>query len=159
MAQGVPTPEEKIAEFRAEYLYSRNASATGRKLDIEERTARRLAEEYEAEPAFAEAVRVLRATYLDKLTTMRMSVAETAHERFHDPECGIETRRFGGKDDATIVITDKRHEYGKLVLDAEKNAQALAKAETPVADGNISLHVHLKRDDEDPPDGGGSEAA
>lgn len=149
MAQGVPTPEDDIAKFRAEYIYSRNASATGRKTGIEERTARRLAEEFEAEPAFAEAVRALRARYLDRLTSMRMSIAEIAHERFLDDSGGIDVRNFGGEDNATVVITDKRHEYGKLVLDAEKNAQSLSRLENPGDGGDkpVEVHVHLKADD------------
>ncbi len=138
------TPEEQIAEFRAEYLYSGNASATGRKLGIGERTARRLAEEYEAEPAFAEHVRVLRARYLGRLMDMRMSIAETAHSRFHDETGGIDVREFGGEE-KTVVITDKRHEYGKLVLDAEKNAQSIAKLDKPDGDAKpVEVHVHLK---------------
>jgi hypothetical protein len=126
MAQGIPTDEETLAEFRAKYLYSGNASAVGREMDIPERTARKLAERLEEDPTFADDGRKLRARALDRLVAMRLRVAETSLDRFESDTGGIDARQFGGED-ASVTITDKRHEYGKLVLEAEKNAQHLAK--------------------------------
>ena len=150
MPQGVPTDEATLAEFRAEYLYSGNASASGRKLDIPERTARQLAERLEAEPDFAEARRLLRTHALERLVLMRMTIAETAHSRYLDdlPMPQVDS-------DANVTIVDKRYEDGKLVLEAEKNAQHLAKfeaerdAEKNDAPAKVEVHVHLKDDPSD----------
>jgi hypothetical protein len=127
MPQGIPTDEETLAEFRARYLYSGNASAVGRELDIPERTARKIAERLDDDPSFAEDGRKLRARALDKLVAMRLRVAEMSLDRFESETGGIDVRQFGGEDESSVTITDKRHEYGKLVLEAEKNAQHLAK--------------------------------
>jgi hypothetical protein len=123
MAQGVPTDESVIAEFRARYLYSRNASKIGRELNLGERTARRLAEECEADREFAEAVRNLRVRAVDRLLGLAVSVAETAHGRYLDDLPMPENVAEG----ANVTIVDKRADDGKLVLDAAKHAANLAK--------------------------------
>lgn len=137
MAQGVPTEESVIAEFRARYLYSGNASAVGRDLGLEERTARKIAERLEADPSFAEDGRKVRDRALHKHVAMRLSMCEVASDRFHSETGGIETKSFGGEDNQTVVITDKRWEYGKLVIDAEKNAHNLARFDAE-KDGAVS---------------------
>jgi hypothetical protein len=124
MPHGVPTDEATLAEFRAEYLYSGNASAVGRKLDIPERTARKIAERLEDDPSFAEDGRKMRARTLDRLIAMRMTIAETAQERYLG-DLPIPAVSEGG----TVNVIDKRADDGKLVLEAEKNAQNLAKFE------------------------------
>ena len=124
MPQGIPTDEETLAEFRAKYLYSGNASAVGRELDIPERTARKLAERLEGDPSFAEDGRKMRARALDRLVAMRMTVAEEAQQRYLG-NLPMPVVGEGG----TVNVIDKRYEDGKLVLDAEKNAQHLAKFE------------------------------
>lgn len=124
MPQGIPTDEETLAEFRARYLYSGNASAVGRELDIPERTARKIAERLEEDPSFAEDGRRMRARALDRLVAMRMTVAEEAHRRYLS-----ELPMPKVSSDAMVTVIDKRHEDGKLVLEAEKNAQHLAKFE------------------------------
>lgn len=152
MPQGVKTDEATLAQFRAEYLYSGNASACGRKLDMPERTARQLAERLEAEPDFAEARRKLRAHALDRLVLMRMAIAEEAQSRYLGE---LPIPQVSG--DAVVNVIDKRYEDGKLVLEAEKNAQHLAKfeherdADKSDAPAKVEVHVHLK----DEPDGGG----
>jgi hypothetical protein len=155
MPQGIPTDEETVAKFRALYLYSGNASASGRELDIPDRTARQIAERLEDEPDFAEARRRLRARALDKLVMMRMAVAEEAQRRYLD-----ELPLPAVSRDATVNVVDKRYEDGKLVLDAEKNAQHLAKIEAEdksATPANVEVHVHLTGDDKD--DNGGDSSA
>lgn len=135
MPQGIPTDEETVTEFRARYLYSGNASAVGRELDIPERTARKIAERLEADPSFAEDGRRMRARALDRLIAMRMTVAETAQRRYLGE---LPTPAVSG--DAVVNVIDKRYEDGKLVLEAEKNAQHLAKFEadrSAVASGHV----------------------
>lgn len=123
MAQGVPTEEAVVAEFRARYLYSRNASKIGRELGIGDRTARRLAEQCEADKDFADAVRNIRVKAVDRLLGLAISVAETAHGRYLDDLPMPENVGEG----ASVTIVDKRFEDGKLVLEAAKHAANLAK--------------------------------
>ncbi len=76
---------------------------------------------------------------------MRMRVAATALERF---ETGFEevSNNKGG----SVTIIDKRPDYGKLVIDAEKNAHALAKVDGetggdgagPQAPAKVTINVH-----------------
>lgn len=119
---GSRTPESVRLEFRAAYLYSGNASATAKKLGIPERTGRELAKELCAEADFAEARRALRAQYLDDLVALRMRVVTKATERFLG---GLPIPKV--EEGGNVTIIDKRPDYGKLVLDAEKNAQNLAR--------------------------------
>lgn len=149
--QGVPTDEETIAKFRAAYLYSGNASKCARDLNLPERTGRWIAEWLSEQPDFAEDRRKLRARALEELIAMRTRVAETAAERFEDdlfiPEVG---------EGSNVTIIDKRPDYAKVVLEAEKNAHNLAKIEIEQRNPErqpVEVHVHLKPDDE-PPDAG-----
>jgi phage terminase small subunit len=139
MPAGVPTPEDVRAKFRAEYLISGNASASAKKVGISDRTGRELANVFAEEPEFAEERRRLRAGYLAELESMRMKAARLALKRARK-KSGDEYS-FG--DGGTVI--DKRPEYLKIVLDAEKNAHALAKVEQP-SDGSqkTEVHVHLK---------------
>jgi hypothetical protein len=123
MAQGVPTEESVIAEFRARYLYSRNASKIGREMNLGERTARRLAEECEADQEFADAVRNLRVRAVDRLLGLTLSVAETAHERYL-ADLPVPEHIDEG---ANVTIIDRRADDGKLVLEAAKHAANLAR--------------------------------
>jgi hypothetical protein len=129
MPHGVPTELAVVEQFRAAYLYSGNASKCARDLGIAEQTGRELAKKLSAEPGFGEERRALRAQALEELVAMRQRIAEEASGRFHSETGGIDVKRFGGSgdDDPQITITDRRHEYGKLVFEAEKNAQALAR--------------------------------
>jgi hypothetical protein len=127
MTQGVPTPEHKLAEFRAHYLYLGNASEAARAVELDERTGRDLARKLISDPEFTEARRQLRALEVDECIAARRRVREKALERFESETGGIDVREFGGDDNKTVTITDKRADYGKLVLDAEKNAHNLAK--------------------------------
>jgi hypothetical protein len=129
MPAGVPTDEETVAEFRAHYLFSGNASESAKAVGIPERTGRDIAARLIEDSSFAEDRRRLRAIALDELVAMRMRIARGSLGRFEDEHGGIDVKTFGGDEGATVSITDKRHEYGKLVLEAEKNAQHLAKFE------------------------------
>lgn len=125
--QGQPTDETVVAAFRAAYLYSGNASKSARDVNIPVSTGRDIAARLSKDPEFASLRREIRAQALDELVAMRQRMAETAAERFEDADGGIDVKRFGGQKDATVVITDKRADYGKLLIDAEKNAQNLAR--------------------------------
>lgn len=150
MSHGVPTDEETVAEFRARFLYSGNASAVARELGIPDRTGRKIAERLEDDPTFAEEGRKLRERALARHIAMRLAVSEKAAERFFDEHGGIDVKRFG-EDNVTIV--DKRHEYGKLVLDGERNAHNLAKIDAERSGDSATpfeVTVTLKSDPEDP---------
>jgi phage terminase small subunit len=155
MAQGVPTPEETVARFRAHYLYSGNAAESARAVGIPETTGRDLARRLSHEPDFALARRELRAQALEELIAMRSRVAQTALARFEGdlpvPDVGA---------DGMVTVIDKRADYGKLVLESEKNAHNLAKIEAE-REGSpdrspVEVHVHLKPEGQDKGDGGGS---
>lgn len=117
MAQGSPTPEDTVSRFRAHYIYSGNAAESARAVGIEERTGRDIAQRANNDPEFAALRRSLRAQDLEDCIQARRRVREAALKRFERdadrvPEPGE---------------IDKGSDYGKLVLDAEKNAQALAR--------------------------------
>jgi len=136
MPHGVPTELAVVEQFRAAYLYSGNASKCARDLGIAEQTGRELAKKLSAEPGFGEERRALRAQALEELVAMRQRMAEEASERFHSADGGIDVKRFAGEAES-VTITDKRHEYGKLVMDAEKNAQSLARFDAE-KDGSVT---------------------
>ncbi|HEY3498049.1 MAG TPA: hypothetical protein VGK73_25295 [Polyangiaceae bacterium] len=155
MAQGVPTEESVIAEFRARYLYSRNASKIGRELNINERTARKLAEEAEADAEFAEAIRTLRVRAVDRLLGLALSVAETAHERYLDDLPMPENVAEG----ANVTVIDKRADDGKLVLEAAKHAANLAKFDSDSGAGGrkidgVTITIVSTQDEPDEPESG-----
>lgn len=116
MPAGVATSPETEAEFRAHYLYSGNAAESARAVGLPERTGREIAKRLNAEESFAADRRALRARALDELVSMRMRVARKAVERF-------ESDAFIDEPGAI----DKRPDYGKLVVEAEKAAHNLAK--------------------------------
>lgn len=142
MPHGIPTDEETLAEFRARYLYSGNASAVGRELDIPERTARKIAERLEDDPSFAEDGRKMRARALDRLIAMRMTIAEKAQQRYLGD---LPIPQVSGE--GMVNVIDKRADDGRLVLDAEKNAQHLAKFEAEKSgevggEREVTINVH-----------------
>lgn len=147
MPQGVPTPVDTVARFRASYLYSGNAATSAREVGIPESTGRDLARDLSADSEFVATRRKLRDQYLDDLVACRMRVVGVAMERFEGdlpiPEVGE-----GGM----ITVIDKRADYGKLVLDAEKNAHNLAKLDSGADEGptgTTEVHIHLAADDDD----------
>jgi phage terminase small subunit len=138
--RGVPTPTDVEAEFRAHYLYSGNAAASARAVGIPNRTGNEIANRLLDDPDFAEARRRLRARALDELVALRMRVANKAASRM----LGALPMPEHVSDGANVTIIDKRAEYGRLVLDAEKNAQHLAKLdgeEKQVAGGGVTIIV------------------
>ncbi len=111
------TLEEKEA-FRAHYLYSGNAAESSREIGIPSSTGRDLAKALQDDESFAIDRRKLRAQALDELVAMRMRVARKATER-----CLADREFLPGE-------IDKRPDYGKLVVEAEKAAHNLAKLES-----------------------------
>jgi len=122
---GVPTSEETIAEFRADYVCSGNPSKSARKVGISERTGREIAQRLQLDASFAEERRVQRARFLEEAVVARHRVLEKALKRFLAKS---EVPQVVGEG-ANVTIIDKRPDYGKLVLEAEKNAHALARFE------------------------------
>lgn len=156
MPAGVETSPEVVAEFRAHYLYSGNAAESARAVDIPERTGRDIARQLVNDPDFAADRRLLRSAALEELIAMRMRVSQRALERF---EADLEMPEVS--EEGTVTVIDKRADYGKLVLDAEKNAHNLAKLEgdgEEPAVGSTEVHIHLagELDDHEKPDDGGS---
>lgn len=155
--QGVPTPDDVVAEFRARFLYSGNASAVARELKLSPRTGREIAERIEDEPGFAADRRKLRERALERHVAMRIRVAEVAADRFEAdlPE------PMPSADGAPIVIVDKRSDYGRLVLDAEKNAHNLARFDAEKS-GDLNSGaalVIITSDRAEEPAGGGQDGA
>lgn len=134
--RGQATPLETIERFRAHYLYCGVASESAREVGIPERTGRDIAAKLAKDPAFAEARRELRSRTLDELVAMRMRVATKALQRFEDDS---EPTMSEGETN----VVDRRPDFGRLVLEAEKNAHNLAKIERPLDDANKPSEVHI----------------
>jgi hypothetical protein len=134
MAHGVPTDEDLKSKFRASYLFTGNASKSGREVGIPDRTARKLAQELVSDSEYAEHCRRQRALDIEEHAEARRAVRRISLKRFKSETGGIDVKQFGGE--GPVVVTDKRHEYGKLILDSEKNAQALARFEAE-RDGSL----------------------
>jgi hypothetical protein len=150
MSKGIPTDEVVVAEFRAHYLYSGNAAKSARKVGIPERTGRELAMKLVEDPSFAVERRRLRAIEVEESIVARRKVRQVSLKRFLSKDGCIDVKRFG--EDGQVVITDKRHEYGKLVLEADKGAQNLEKLageDKPV--GTTEVHIHLTPEADDDP--------
>jgi|1185.fasta_scaffold05085_2 hypothetical protein len=84
--QGQPTSEDKRAEFQSKYLRTLNASLAARLVGIEERTGRRLAEELDASPEFAELVRGHRARLCEAASDAVLALIPLAVERAYEFE-------------------------------------------------------------------------
>ncbi len=141
---GEPTPEVTVAEFRAHYLLSGNAAKSARKVGIPVRTGQEIATRLSKDPTFAQERADLRARYLDELVAMRMQMARLAVTRASKKQADEYPTGQGS------TVIDKRPEWAKVVLDAEKNAHALAKAErepggegdAPQAPAKVTINVH-----------------
>lgn len=158
MPAGNETSPEVVAEFRAHYLYSGNASESARAVKLPERTGRDIARQLVNDESFAADRRLLRSAALEELIAMRTRVAQKALERF---EADLEVPEVS--EDAMVTVIDKRADYGKLVLDAEKNAHNLAKLEGDADEPNVGtteVHIHLAGETDEPekPDAGCSKA-
>jgi hypothetical protein len=156
--RGAETSPEIVAKFRAHYLYSGNAAESARHCEIPERTGVDIAMRLVEEPDFAADRRRLRAIELEESIVARRRVRQKALERFESEDGGIDVKRLGAEGE-TVVITDKRHEYGKLVLDADKNAQALAKIDAGNAQAEaepleVVVRLAPEGDEKKPPEGG-----
>jgi hypothetical protein len=121
--QGSRTDEDKRAEFRARYLYSGNASKSAREVGIGEWVGRKIARELDEAPDFTEELQALHAHAMRKHITLRMRVAEVAADKFEE-ELVVPEHVAAG---ASVTIIDKRPDYGRLVLESEKNAQNWAR--------------------------------
>lgn len=153
MPNGVKTPDAKVAEFRAEYLCLGNASAAARKVGLNEATGRDYARGFEKDEEFLKARREMHASALQRLVSMRMRVAEVAADRFENNELDVAENA-----DGQVTVIDKRPEYGRLVMDAEKAAHGLAKLEANRTQTEpVTFNVILRDEDDSPPSDNGSE--
>jgi hypothetical protein len=134
MPHGVPTDETTLAKFRASYLYSGNAAESARQLGIPTRTGQQLAAQLSGESSFAEERAALRKRALEELVAMRMRVAQVAMSRLEE-DLPIPDKVGDG---ASVNIVDRRQDYGKLILDAEKNAHNLARFDSE-RDGAVKV--------------------
>ncbi len=143
MPRGSKTSAAKHAKFRAHYLYSGNASESAKAVQLAESTGRDLARALAVRKDFVAARRKLRDQYLDELVAARMRVVRTAVERFEgELDMPEPSEKSGGP---PIVVIDKRADYGKLVLDAEKNAHNLARFDAEVqGDVNPATSVTIR---------------
>ena len=130
MPQGVPIDEDTVARFEALYLLSGNAAACGRKLGISASTAAGIAARLSKDPLFKKAREELRAQYLDELVMQRQRIAHLAATRAMRKTADT----YEGITGPTVV--DNRPAYMRIVLDAEKNAHALAKLEVAAHEQN-----------------------
>jgi phage terminase small subunit len=142
MTKGVPTPEDILAQFRAEYLISGNASECARKVGMSESAGRSYAVELNADVSFGEERRSLRAQYLDECVHARMRIMRKAEERAMAEDANVYSDANGG-----ITVVDKRKDWADVVLAAEKNAHNLAKIEQGnepnVQNGGTALVIKL----------------
>lgn len=139
-----PHSEETRAEFRAHYLFSGNASESARHVKVPERTGNEWAKALSADESFVADRRALQTRALSELVAMRMRVARKSLERHEEPS-------FEGE-------IDKRPDYGKLVIEAEKAAHNLAKIENesarPDESGDFVVNVYGPGQEPEKPDGG-----
>ncbi len=135
---GEPTPEVTVAEFRAHYLLSGNAAKSARKVGIPVRTGQEIATRLSKDPTFAQERADLRARYLDELVAMRMQMARLAVTRASKKQADQYSFGEGGS------VIDKRPEWAKVVLDAEKNAHALAKVDAPAEGAGQRHEVEIR---------------
>lgn len=114
---GSPTDESIVAAFRADYLYTGNAAKSARKVGIPSETGRDIARRLADDAEFAAERRRLRANALDEAERAVMDVVRIGRRRFGEPLPEPKEVGAGG----TVVITDRRPDYGKLVIDAHKS--------------------------------------
>lgn len=135
MPAGIKTPQNIRDEFRALYLVGGSIPQAARDIGIPERTAYDLGWELEKEESFTKDRRLLQAQALERAISRRERMAEISMDRFENGS--VDEQEFG--DNVTIV--DKRPDYGRLIVDAEKNAHHLAKIqEAPqLATGSINI--------------------
>lgn len=150
--QGSQTPLDVVARFRAHYLYSGNASASAREVCIPESTGRDLAQAATADPEFVELRRRVCAQEFEESRMAVRRVREIALERLESATGGIEVKQYG----ENVTVTDKRHEYGKLVIEAEKNAHHRARFDAELsgqirAPGDVTIVVRGPDTDPAPP--------
>lgn len=135
--KGVKHADKVRDEFRAHYLYSGIARESARAVGIPERTGQDWAEKLVNDPSFAADRAALRARALDELVAMRMRVAAKALQRFEDDSEPTVPEGEGAN------VIDKRPDFGRLVLEAEKNAHGLAKIERPLDGASKPSEVHI----------------
>ncbi|MFA5186309.1 MAG: hypothetical protein WC551_07535 [Patescibacteria group bacterium] len=152
MTRGATTPFEVREQFRADYLYSGNASASARRCGIGEQTGRDLVAQFSNEPEFVEARRALRARALDEAERAVMRVVSVAERRFRSKGPQVpEDSKF------PVTIVDKRADYGKLIVDAHRSLTGRARLDAECS-GQVAssrdVTINVKLAEEEPRDAG-----
>lgn len=145
--RGSRTPEKLREAFRAEYLYSGNAAASGRKVGIKSRhTARAIAIDLHKDPAFIQARAELRARMQDDAERRLDNMLNTAERRFN----ARQQPPIPGPDGTEIAPIDRRSEYGRLIVDGYraiatriKNDADIAKAAQPAPSDAPAINIFL----------------
>jgi hypothetical protein len=142
--RGSRIPEGDREAFRADFLYSGNASESARRVGINDRTARIFANELYKDPTFTEARRELRARALEEAERRLEEVGRVAMRRFKGRGPSIPEGVEG------VTIVDKRPDYGKLVVDVHrslstrtKNDADIAKAAQPAPSDAPAINIFL----------------
>jgi hypothetical protein len=115
--RGEPTDAVIVEAFRQDYLYTGNASKSGRKFKLHTSTARDLAKTLSEDPSFVKDRQRLRANAADEAERAVMEVIAVGLKRFKDRVPEVEIPE-GSR--APVTIVDKRADYGKLVIDAHR---------------------------------------
>lgn len=129
MPAGVPTDQRLVDEFRALYIVGGSVPGAAKEVGLAMRTAYDIAERLEADPSFARDRRKIQTCALERLVSMRMRVAEGSLERFEGDD--VDVQEHG----ENVTVIDKRPDYGRLVLEAERSAHHLAKVTANADDG------------------------
>ena len=135
MTAGSRTEEHTIAEFRAHYLLTGNASKSARSVGISERTGRQLATEAHDDLEFAEACRKSRARALSDVARILVRNVERADDAIESTYQGeVQTTwqaaRFIADAHKSLVAAEK--------LDAERKGEISGAALVIVTTGEVA---------------------
>lgn len=135
MAQGSRTHESKRIEFAAEYLSTRCASEAARRVEIPERTGRKLAAELDEDPEFAERCRKQRARVLDIASDAAAALIPLGIKRAH--ECAPVQTNIGAWSDISAAYLKSVADLGRTVeklsrLEAERAGEVAPSGEVRI---------------------------
>lgn len=120
--------ETKRAEFRALYLLTGNATKSALEIGACASTGVKWAQALAQDAEFLKERIIQRDNAFGECVARRMRVADVASDRFEGQQTGE---------------IDTRYQYGKLILDSERNAISLARvtvhADSPPAVVNITV--------------------
>lgn len=135
MAKGAKTPELTRLEFAAEYLTTKCASEAARRVEIPERTGRKLAAELDEDPDFAERCRKQRARILDTAADAAVALIPLMVKRAH--ECTPMQTNIGAWSDISAACAKSVADLGRTVeklsrLEAERAGEVAPAGEVRI---------------------------